>query len=86
MRVPAFLAVACSLQLSVGSAAIYRGVDPALAASYDASKETFSCLDRSRKLPFTFVNDNYCDCLDGSDEPGDTQPCAASCNAFQYVE
>ena len=81
MRVPAFLAVACSLHFSVGSAASYRGVDPALAKFYDASKETFSCLDRSRKLPFTFVNDNYCDCMDGSDEPGNIQPYTASCTA-----
>ena len=76
MRVPAFFALACSLNLSLGSAA-YRGLNPALAKFYDASQETFTCLDRSRKLPFSLVNDNYCDCLDGSDEPG--YPGVTSC-------
>ncbi len=36
---------------------------------YVPSKE-FSCIDGSSVIPFTFINDDYCDCLDGSDEPG----------------
>lgn len=36
---------------------------------YDSSQE-FSCLDGSQSIPFVYVNDNYCDCSDGSDEPG----------------
>ena len=77
MRVPAFFALACSLNISLGSAATYRGLDPALARFYDASQGTFTCLDRSRKLPSSLVNDNYCDCLDGSDEPGHPRISAA---------
>lgn len=41
------------------------------AALYDPQKN-FSCLDGSKMIPFSFVNDDYCDCSDGSDEPGKT--------------
>ncbi|CAF4097964.1 unnamed protein product [Rotaria sp. Silwood2] len=30
----------------------------------------FTCLDGSLTIPFEFVNDDYCDCQDGTDEPG----------------
>lgn len=30
----------------------------------------FTCLDKSATIPWAKVNDDYCDCLDGSDEPG----------------
>ena len=36
---------------------------------YDPSKD-FTCLDGSQLLSFSSVNDDYCDCTDGSDEPG----------------
>jgi protein kinase C substrate 80K-H len=32
--------------------------------------DTFLCLDRSKRIPYSAVNDDYCDCEDGSDEPG----------------
>lgn len=36
---------------------------------YEENKP-FTCLDGSRTIPFDRVNDDYCDCQDGSDEPG----------------
>ncbi|MGH0181229.1 UNVERIFIED_CONTAM: hypothetical protein FKN15_006332 [Acipenser sinensis] len=38
---------------------------------YDETKQ-FTCLDKSKTIPFRRVNDDYCDCSDGSDEPGTT--------------
>ena len=32
--------------------------------------KTFTCKDGSLTLPIQRVNDEYCDCPDGSDEPG----------------
>ena len=45
-----------------------RGVPKAEWAIYTA--DTFECKDGSAKLPVSQVNDDYCDCADGSDEPG----------------
>jgi protein kinase C substrate 80K-H len=50
-----------------------RGVAPELRARYAPSASTPStwrCLDDSHVIPWTAVNDDYCDCPDGSDEPG----------------
>lgn len=59
------------LQGSSVLAGLLRGVDPAVAHLYDSSSGGgFSCRDGSKSVPFDHVNDNYCDCFDGSDEPG----------------
>jgi hypothetical protein len=51
-----------------------RGVSPANAGLYrraiSVRKKTFTCFDKSKTLPMSRVNDGYCDCPDGSDEPG----------------
>lgn len=51
-----------------------RGVAPPLAARYvpdnTASPPTWKCLTGGRVIAWSAVNDDYCDCLDGSDEPG----------------
>lgn len=38
-------------------------------ALYDPEQD-FRCFDGSLTIPFAHVNDDYCDCMDGSDEPG----------------
>lgn len=51
-------------------ASTLRGVDPALDASYQLAGGKFQCLDGSKTIPASQVNDGYCDCVDGTDEPG----------------
>ncbi|KAI1840446.1 hypothetical protein JX266_013330 [Neoarthrinium moseri] len=52
-----------------------RGVGPEFAKFFEL-KETFTCIGHpSIVLPVSRVNDNTCDCPDGSDEPG-TAACA----------
>ncbi|XP_063607368.1 glucosidase 2 subunit beta-like isoform X1 [Penaeus indicus] len=46
-----------------------RGVALSKASFYDPTRD-FNCLDGSGTIPFAYVNDDYCDCQDGSDEPG----------------
>ena len=43
----------------------------------------FSCFDRKKSIPIESVNDNYCDCADGSDEPG-TSSCAGTANPSTF--
>ena len=48
-----------------------RGVSISMASIYQPAEDgTFTCLDGSSKLPYEYVNDDYCDCNDGTDEPG----------------
>ncbi|KAM7436682.1 hypothetical protein ABFA07_013596 [Porites harrisoni] len=56
------------------SASSIRGVSLTRLPFYDSSKD-FTCFDGSLTVPFNSVNDDYCDCADGSDEPG-TSACS----------
>ncbi|CAK5262659.1 unnamed protein product [Mycena citricolor] len=47
------------------------GVAPSLLSKYSTPKSgVWKCLDGSKEIPWEFVNDDSCDCADGSDEPG----------------
>ncbi|XP_050665511.1 glucosidase 2 subunit beta [Leptidea sinapis] len=46
-----------------------RGVSLSKASLYPPTKD-FTCFDGTNTIPFSYVNDDYCDCFDGSDEPG----------------
>ncbi|KAB8075321.1 glucosidase II beta subunit-like-domain-containing protein [Aspergillus leporis] len=72
---------ACSTAVAAASkdgSARPRGVGPEFAKFYKDT-ETFSCISHPAiKISFSAVNDDYCDCPDGSDEPG-TSACAHLC-------
>lgn len=44
-----------------------------------SSSNQFKCLDSKELIPIEAVNDDYCDCKDGSDEPG-TSACSDRIN------
>ncbi|XP_034413114.1 glucosidase 2 subunit beta-like [Cyclopterus lumpus] len=46
-----------------------RGVAPSYKRFY-RQRKSFLCIHGSKIIPFEQVNDDYCDCDDGSDEPG----------------
>ncbi|XP_048760429.2 uncharacterized protein LOC125669743 isoform X3 [Ostrea edulis] len=42
-----------------------------LASKYEPNEQkTFRCVDGAGQIPYEHLNDDYCDCADGSDEPG----------------
>lgn len=42
-----------------------------VASKYEPNdQKIFRCLDGSGTIPYEHLNDDYCDCADGSDEPG----------------
>ncbi|KAM6957666.1 glucosidase 2 subunit beta [Aplochiton taeniatus] len=68
----AYLLLICVAGLGTSSAVEIlrpRGVPLSKRQFYEENKP-FTCLDGSRTIPFERVNDDYCDCKDGSDEPG----------------
>ena len=49
--------------------------EQALIEKYGIKDRRFHCLDGVQVLPYDRLNDDYCDCDDGSDEPG-TSACS----------
>lgn len=50
---------------------LIRGVNPEEANLYVAKEnQTFTCIHSKKQIPFSNVNDDYCDCDDNTDEPG----------------
>ena len=66
-RALAWLLLLCAVLLAPAHAKHLRGLDPQLAERYAAGGDSFTCLDGSKKMPFSRVNDDFCDCADGSD-------------------
>ncbi|OGE52308.1 hypothetical protein PENARI_c010G01701 [Penicillium arizonense] len=79
------LAATASTAQASDKSARPRGVGPEFAKFYQDSP-TFTCISNpSVQIPFSAVNDDFCDCPDGSDEPG-TAACAhISRNSPQIV-
>eukprot|EP00955_Chlamydomonas_euryale_P090252 364523-Chlamydomonas_euryale.AAC.13 len=72
------LLLVLSGRVANAQAKLPRGVDPQHASRYGG--HDFSCLttlgsDPPLVMPLQRVNDNYCDCVDGSDEPGEGDAC-----------
>lgn len=61
----------------------FRGVQVKHENAYSASSTVFRCLDQSTTIPISHVNDEYCDCPDGSDEPG-TPACTFETRAVPH--
>lgn len=49
---------------------IIRGVHYSMMPKYRPDeKKQFKCLNSEQRIPFEFLNDDYCDCEDATDEP-----------------
>ncbi|XP_061191437.1 glucosidase 2 subunit beta-like isoform X1 [Saccostrea echinata] len=53
-----------------------RGVSISMASKYQPNERNkFNCINGFGEIPYDHLNDDYCDCDDGTDEPG-TSACA----------
>ncbi|EGC31570.1 hypothetical protein DICPUDRAFT_57640 [Dictyostelium purpureum] len=70
MRVILYLCIIIfTFSYSVKSITPQYGVAPEELEFYKENK-VFNCLRSNKEIPFSQVNDDYCDCPDGTDEPG----------------
>merc|ERR1719195_1116667 len=56
-----------------------RGIRAEVASLYNPGSD-FRCFDGSNTIPFIQVNDDYCDCCDGTDEWETGAACENTCN------
>uniref|UniRef100_A0A3Q3WTJ6 Glucosidase 2 subunit beta n=1 Tax=Mola mola TaxID=94237 RepID=A0A3Q3WTJ6_MOLML len=63
------LAVAAVIWCYFAESRKLRGTSSSYKRFY-RERKSFLCIDGSKVIPFEQVNDDYCDCEDGSDEPG----------------
>ncbi|PNW70569.1 hypothetical protein CHLRE_17g725350v5 [Chlamydomonas reinhardtii] len=70
MRGSVALLLLAGLALCANAQNAIRGLNPDLAAHYSGAGGKFTCISGGKTIPFKQVNDDYCDCADGSDEPG----------------
>ncbi|CRK88328.1 CLUMA_CG002107, isoform A [Clunio marinus] len=49
---------------------ILRGINPQKAQLYISKNDKFTCFDGKKVIKYSQLNDDFCDCADGSDEPG----------------
>jgi hypothetical protein len=68
--IPSSLLLAALPLVGASGASSVLGVPPELLPKYTPTGSTWKCLDGSKVIPWTAVNNDYCDCPDGSDEPG----------------
>ncbi len=68
------LLIGAATVAAAAAAKVPRGMDPKQAAFFTGAGGVFTCFDKSKQIPFEQVNDDYCDCADGSDEPGKISP------------
>lgn len=57
----------------------FRGLHPSLQQKYEQSAQ-LECDGGTKVFTKSQINDNYCDCLDGTDEPG-----TSACNGATFV-
>ena len=73
LLLPVLLSLSVPVPAQASPSPEIKGVHPSLSPKYvPTSSNLWSCLDGSRSIPWSAVNDDYCDCPDGSDEPGNT--------------
>jgi len=63
-----FLSWNCAFAADEDSSRYLRGIPPHEYHFYQPPE--FRCRDGSKTIPIAWVNDDYCDCKDGTDEPG----------------
>eukprot|EP00747_Dinoflagellata_sp_TGD_P168385 gnl/TRDRNA2_/TRDRNA2_194617_c0_seq1.p1 gnl/TRDRNA2_/TRDRNA2_194617_c0~~gnl/TRDRNA2_/TRDRNA2_194617_c0_seq1.p1 ORF type:complete len:516 (+),score=157.76 gnl/TRDRNA2_/TRDRNA2_194617_c0_seq1:72-1550(+) len=78
----ALLCAAACVSFTAGMVEL-RGVNPQDMPRYEPKDNQFRCFDGTGSVAISGVNDEICDCADGSDEPG-TAACAGQVSTFFY--